>query len=114
MRAFVLKNIVDGLPQFVVPAGDEVVGWCDILPNPRKTLYARCGILGMGLLPSYRSRGIGRALIRRTMDAALALGLTRIELTVRQGNVNAIALYKAVGFATEGLHRNAVRIHGRY
>jgi RimJ/RimL family protein N-acetyltransferase len=27
-------------------------------------------------------------------------------------NVNAIALYEAVGFETEGLHRNAVRIDG--
>jgi RimJ/RimL family protein N-acetyltransferase len=114
MRAFVLKNIADGLPEFVVLDDAQVVGWCDILPNTRKTVQLHCGTLGMGLLPSYRGRGIGRALIRRTMDAALAFGLTRIELTVRESNVNAIALYEAVGFETEGLHRNAVRIEGRY
>jgi ribosomal protein S18 acetylase RimI-like enzyme len=68
----------------------------------------------MGLLPKYRGRGIGRNLIRRSIDAALALGLTRIDLTVRESNVNAIALYKAVGFETEGVHRKAVRIEGRY
>ncbi|WP_315772255.1 MULTISPECIES: GNAT family N-acetyltransferase [unclassified Bradyrhizobium] len=44
--------------------------------------YAHCGTLGIGLLPAHRGRGIGRALIRRTMDAALAVGLTRIKLTV--------------------------------
>ncbi|WP_315757465.1 MULTISPECIES: GNAT family N-acetyltransferase [unclassified Bradyrhizobium] len=46
--------------------------------------YVHCGTLGIGLLPAHRGRGIGRALIRRTMDAALAVGLTRIELTVRE------------------------------
>ena len=114
MKAFVLKNIADGLPQFVVLADGQVVGWCDILPNPRKTVQAHCGTLGMGLMPNYRGRGIGRALILRTMDAALALGLTRIDLTVREDNLNAIALYKSVGFETEGQHRRAVRIDGRY
>jgi ribosomal protein S18 acetylase RimI-like enzyme len=114
MRAFVLKNITEGLPQFVVLMDGQIVGWCDILPNARKTVQAHCGTLGMGLLPKYRGRGIGRNLIRRSIDAALALGLTRIDLTVRESNVNAIALYKAVGFETEGVHRKAVRIEGRY
>jgi hypothetical protein len=57
---------------------------------------------------------IGRPIIRRTIDAAFAFGLTRIELTVRQGNANAIALYKSLGFEIEGLHRNAVCIDGQF
>jgi ribosomal protein S18 acetylase RimI-like enzyme len=114
MRAFVIKNINEGLPQFVVLIDDQVVGWCDILPNARRTVQTHCGTLGMGLLPQHRGHGIGRNLIRRTIDAALAFGLTRIDLTVRESNDNAIALYKAVGFETEGLHRKAVCIEGRY
>jgi ribosomal protein S18 acetylase RimI-like enzyme len=75
-------------------------------------IYSHCGTLGIGLLPDFRGRGIGRRLMQQTIDAAF--GLTRIELTVREGNVNAIALYKSLGFETEGLHRNAVCIEGRY
>jgi RimJ/RimL family protein N-acetyltransferase len=52
--------------------------------------------------------------MQRSFDAALAFGFTRIELTVRETNVNAIALYRNFGFETEGLHRKAVRIEGRY
>ncbi len=48
------------------------------------------------------------------MDAALAVGLTRIKLTVCEENMNAIAFYKDVGFRAEGLQRYAVRIDGRY
>ena len=65
-------------------------------------------------MPEFRGKGIGRQLMRRTIDAAFAFGLTRIELTVREGNSNAIALYKSLGFEIEGLHRNAVCIEGRY
>lgn len=114
MRPFVLNNIKEGWPQFVVVAQEEIGGWCDVLPNPRRTVSAHCATLGMGLLPRYRGQGIGRNLLQRTIDAALAFGFTRIELTVRETNVNAIALYRSCGFAKEGLHRKAVRIDGRY
>jgi ribosomal protein S18 acetylase RimI-like enzyme len=114
MRHFVLNNIKEGWPEFVVLADEELAGWCDVLPNSRKTVSAHCATLGMGLLPKYRGQGIGRKLMQRAIDAALAFGFTRIELTVRETNVNAIALYKNFGFETEGLHRKAVCIQGRY
>ena len=65
-------------------------------------------------MPKFRGQGIGRQLMQRAIDAAFAFGLTRIELTVREDNVNAIALYKSLGFDIEGLHRNAVCIDGQY
>ena len=65
-------------------------------------------------MPEFRGQGIGRRLMQRTIDAAFAFGLTRIKLTVREANVNAIALHKSLGFDIEGLHRNAVCIDGQY
>jgi RimJ/RimL family protein N-acetyltransferase len=111
---FVFGNIELGYPQFVVLIGGTVVGWCDVIPNRSRVIYSHCGTLGVGLLPEFRGKGIGRKLMQRTIDAAFAFGLTRIELTVREGNVNAIALYRSLGFETEGLHRNAVSIEGKY
>jgi RimJ/RimL family protein N-acetyltransferase len=113
-RRFVLRNIEHGYPQFVVLSAEGVVGWCDVLPNRSRVIYWHCGTLGVGLLPEFRGKGIGRELMRRTIDAAFAFGLTRIELSVREGNANAIALYKRLGFEVEGLHRNAVCIEGQY
>jgi RimJ/RimL family protein N-acetyltransferase len=113
-KRFVLRNIEHGYPQFVVLSAGTVVGWCDVLPNRSRVIYSHCGTLGVGLLPEYRGKCIGRQLMRRTIDAAFAFGLTRIELTVREANANAIALYKSLGFEIEGLHRNAVRIEGQY
>jgi ribosomal protein S18 acetylase RimI-like enzyme len=114
VRSFVLDNIEHGYPQFVVLSERTVAGWCDVIPNRSRIVYSHCGTLGIGLLPDFRGRGIGRRLMQRTIDAAFAFGLTRIELTVREANVNAIALYQSLGFETEGLHQNAVCIEGQY
>jgi ribosomal protein S18 acetylase RimI-like enzyme len=110
---FVQDVIKHGHPQFGALSDGEVVGWCDVLPRGRP-IYAHAGVLGMGLLPPFRGQGIGRRLLQQTVDAARAKGLTRVELTVREDNASAIALYKRMGFVAEGLQRNAFRVDGRY
>ncbi len=112
-RAFVLNNIKCGYPQFVAVTAGEVVGWSDVTPKERP-IYAHGGVLGMGLLPPFRGRGIGTRLIRSVLAAARNAGMHRVELTVREGNTGAIALYRKVGFAVEGLYRDAVQIGGIY
>ena len=111
---FVRDNMERGYPQFVVLSAGTVVGWCDVIPNRTRVIYSHCGSLGIGLLPEFRGKGIGRQLMQRAIEAAFAFGLTRIELAVRERNANAIALYKSLGFEVEGLHRNAVCIEGQY
>jgi ribosomal protein S18 acetylase RimI-like enzyme len=105
--------IRQGYPQFVAMADGEIAGWCDIIQNSRP-IRAHCGVLGMGLLPQFRGQGLGRRLIHRTLDAARAFGVTRVELSVREDNANAITLYRNIGFVEEGLQRNAVRLDGAY
>jgi ribosomal protein S18 acetylase RimI-like enzyme len=112
-RGFIFNNIEHGYPQLVALPAGEVVGWCDVIPKPRP-IYAHGGVLGMGLLPQFRRQGIGERLIRQSLAAAQAFGLHRIELTVREDNSNAIALYKKVGFAIEGVQRNVVQLDGEY
>jgi RimJ/RimL family protein N-acetyltransferase len=112
-RAFVLDNIKRGHPQFVALSAGELVGWCDVLPKSRP-IHAHTGVLGMALLPPFRGQGIGAELIRRSLAAAKAFGFHRVELTVREDNANAVALYKKFGFATEGLQRDAVQVDGVY
>ncbi len=93
IQGFVRDTIKRGRPQFVAVAAGEVVGWCDVLPKDRP-IYARTGVLGMGLLPEFGGQGIGTDLIRRSLDAARTLGLHRVELTVRENNTGAVALTK--------------------
>jgi ribosomal protein S18 acetylase RimI-like enzyme len=110
-QAFVLDMISHGSPQWVALSAGEVVGWCDVTPKTRP-IYAHSGVLGIALLPPFRGQGIGKRLIQRTLDAARAFGLRRVELTVRENNANAIELYKKAGFEIEGLQRGAVHLDG--
>jgi ribosomal protein S18 acetylase RimI-like enzyme len=112
--AFIRNNIREDFPQFVALADGKVVGWCDVIPAKDRPIHAHTGVLGIGILPAYRGKGIGRALMTATIEKARTKGLTRIELTVRETNANAVALYKKLGFETEGLKKNAVRIDGVY
>ena len=111
-RSFV-QHIVSRSHQFVALSDGEVVGWCDVLPKTWP-IYAHMGVLGVALLPPFRGQGLGPRLIERALEAARAFGLSRVELTVRESNKNAIALYEKFGFMTEGLKRNALKVDGRY
>ena len=109
-REFVMNNIAKGYPQFVAVASSEVVGWCDLIPKS----HAHCGVLGMGILPPFRGRGNGTALIQATLSEARRIGLVRFELTVHADNERAIALYKRFGFKKEGTMKAAALIDGHY
>jgi len=100
-------------PHFVALVDGRVVGWCDIQPMPRET-QAHGGVLGMGIAESHREKGIGEALMRATLDAARKAGLTRVELTVREDNLRAKALYEKIGFVPEGVKRKAALHDGSY
>lgn len=111
--AFYRRVFEQGWCQFVALEGGQVVGWCDILPQGGESC-AHVGVLGMGLLPHARHRGIGARLLQAAIDAAWAQGLARIELSVRAGNANARALYRRHGFEDEGIRRRAYRTDGRF
>jgi len=71
-------------------------------------------VLGIAVLPEFRGRGIGTALLREALQRARAFGFTRIELAYRAGNARVAALYERFGFVREGVQRNAVRVDGAY
>jgi ribosomal protein S18 acetylase RimI-like enzyme len=112
-REFVLNNIKDDWPHVIALVENKVVGWCDITSLHRLAL-AHAGVLGIGVVKQYRGMGVGKALMQRAIELARKKGLTRVELTVREDNEVAIALYEKMGFVIEGKHKNAICIDGRY
>lgn len=108
------QSIVDGRGHMSVAVLDgQVVGWCDVLPTHGQA-RAHVGTLGIGLIPSARRLGIGAKLMAATIEAAWSQGFTRIELTVREDNKNAKALYQRLGFEDEGFMKRAFQIDGVY
>lgn len=59
----------------------------------------RCGwISGVGVVPEQRRRGVGRAMIGRLLENAVAAGLEALSLEVIVENVAARQLYAGFGF----------------
>jgi RimJ/RimL family protein N-acetyltransferase len=111
---FVRGNLEQKNPQVVAVAEGLVIGWCDIIRRDNRPVYSHVGVLGMGILKPWRGKGVGRALLQAALAQAWESGFTRVELTVREDNPAAIALYEAFGFAVEGRHVNSVFVDGQY
>jgi GNAT superfamily N-acetyltransferase len=61
----------------------------------------------LAVLPGYRGRGIGRALLRAVEDEARRRGASKITLEVLSGNERAKALYLALGYGNYQLDPEA-------
>lgn len=59
-------------------------------------------LLTLAVLPAWRRRGLGRALVEAALAWAAARGATALFLEVGAGNAAALALYGGAGFATVG------------
>ena len=104
VKTFVAECVRKKRPTFVAVAEERLVGGCDAAEKPRP-LLAHSGVLGMGVVATHRGRGIGAALMDRTLADAKAKGFTRIELTVRADNERAKRRYEKFGFVVEGRYR---------
>jgi ribosomal protein S18 acetylase RimI-like enzyme len=104
--AFYRSLLAQDCPYVVAVAESRVVGWCDVAPQMGES-RSHIGTLGIGLLPEWRGQGLGRRLMEAAVAKSWMRGFTRIELSVRDDNVRAKALYEKLGFEVEGLRRRA-------
>jgi ribosomal protein S18 acetylase RimI-like enzyme len=112
-HAFV-RHIVEGsLPQVTAVVEEEVVGFCDILPNTA-TGFTHVGRLGMGVRSEWRRLGIGRRMLEACLSRARNAGIEKVELEVFSDNVGAVRLYESFGFSQEGVKVRGRKLEGRY
>lgn len=112
-REFYAGLIERQCPWLLAVHENRVVGWCNVVRIERP-IFDHVGVLGMGLLPDYRGKGIGARLIAAALDASRALGLERVELAVFDNNTRARRLYEKFGFVVEGVQPRRAKIEGRY
>ncbi len=64
-------------------------------------------LLRIGVAPSARRRGIGRALLRELWSQCPQIASWYLE--VREGNLPAVSLYRQAGFVPSGIRKNYYR-----
>jgi ribosomal protein S18 acetylase RimI-like enzyme len=72
--------------------------------------YAHVGEIAILVGNAERGAGLGRALMEMAIAWGRAVGLAKLSLRVFPDNQRAVALYRSLGFADEGLVRGEVRM----
>lgn len=82
----------------VAEAGRRIVGYASFLPGYNSDVAAReIWLLDLFVVPGWRSRGIGRALIAAVARGTVRRGLAWLEWGVRGSNTRALRFYHRLG-----------------
>ena len=80
----------------------QIVGIATLNSSPKRKMRHN-GVFGIGIRISFCGCGLGTILTSKIISFAKSNGITKkISLITRSDNNNAIALYKKLGFETEG------------
>jgi N6-L-threonylcarbamoyladenine synthase len=82
---------------YVAESPEGVLGYAGM-----RAVHDTGHILNLAVRRDVQRRGLGTALLARLMRDAVLLGLARVTLEVRDGNVAGRSLYERAGFAAEG------------
>lgn len=94
------EELDNPLAHFLVAAGDEVYGYIGV-----QEICGEAGITNVAVLPQYRGRGIGKALVAAAVQGAKERNCEFITLEVRESNTVAISLYASLGFENVGIRK---------
>ncbi|MGG4040951.1 N-acetyltransferase family protein [Bacillus smithii] len=98
---------------FVAEAEGDLIGYLIAIGGGarrnRHSVY-----LVVGILESYRGKGVGTRLFLALEKWAREHHIHRLELTVMTNNRAAIALYSKMGFEKEGINKDSLLVNGKY
>ncbi|MBW8350716.1 ribosomal protein S18-alanine N-acetyltransferase [Bacillus sp. IITD106] len=85
----------------IMECDGEVCGYCGVW-----LVMDEAHITNIAVLPKYRGRKLGEALLRRMISLAQEAGTKTMTLEVRVSNTPARSLYKKLGFQEGGIRKN--------
>jgi len=95
-------------------ASEKLVGMMAFVRYPLVKLRHKGDIHGVYVHADYRGKGIASRLLAKTLENAFAQdGITKVMLTVTEGNEAAKSLYEKYGFKTFGLEEAGMVVNGK-
>jgi ribosomal-protein-alanine N-acetyltransferase len=85
----------------VLEIDKKVVGYCGVW-----VVIDEAHVTNIAILPEYRGRKLGEALMQNLFDVAKMMGAKSMTLEVRVTNYVAQSLYRKFGFQKGGLRKN--------
>lgn len=92
----------------------EIIG-CLSYQGGKRIRVRHVGEFGISILQKYWHQGVGKAMMEQLIQwAENSAYCEKINLKVREDNVNAIKLYEKMGFEKEGLLLKDMKINGEF
>ncbi|WP_306010571.1 ribosomal protein S18-alanine N-acetyltransferase [Bacillus sp. MMSF_3328] len=85
----------------VLEDDDAVIGYCGAW-----IVVDEAHVTNIAVLPEYRGKKLGEALMKKMMEAAKELGAVTMTLEARVTNIAAQSLYRKLGFQNGGIRKN--------
>jgi [ribosomal protein S18]-alanine N-acetyltransferase len=85
----------------VMEEDDAVIGYCGAW-----IVVDEAHVTNIAVLPEYRGKKLGEALMKKMMEAAKELGAVTMTLEARVTNIAAQSLYRKLGFQNGGIRKN--------
>jgi ribosomal protein S18 acetylase RimI-like enzyme len=98
---------------FVATVDAEVVGWVH-LKHPEAEKLSHTAELTVGVLETYRGKGIGSHLLERALGWARSQGYERINNSVPATNEGGLAFLRDRGWTEEARRENHYKLDGNY
>ncbi|EJE27959.1 GNAT family N-acetyltransferase [Staphylococcus epidermidis] len=98
---------------YVAESDEQLVGYVFVNTETYERTQHEV-VVYLGVREYYQHQGIGQALINRIEAWALNHHIRRIEATVVTENINAIELFKGMGFQIEGELKDKLFINQKY
>ena len=98
---------------YVAESDEQLVGYVFVNTETYERTQHEA-VVYLGVREYYQHQGIGQALINRIEAWALNHHIRRIEATVVTENINAIELFKGMGFQIEGELKDKLFINQKY
>jgi L-amino acid N-acyltransferase YncA len=98
--------------RWVAEIAGVVVGWAAASPISTKSWFAGVAETAVYVAEQFHGRGIGRALVRRQVEAADQGGLWTLQTSVFPENIASLELHYAAGFRLVGVRERIARHHG--
>lgn len=84
------------------------------LQSTSKPRLAHIGEMGISVSKSFWNHSVAFYLLQTALEWAKSKNITKLQLQVREDNINAISLYKKIGFNIEGKIINAIKVNNEY
>jgi len=115
-RAFLHERLADGESVIFLArdAGGRALGFTQLYPCFSSVSARRLWILNdLFVSPDARRRGVAKALLQRAREYGLETGVVRLTLQTAHDNVQAQALYEALGWVRQdGMVEYALELQG--